>query len=67
MNVGQAITGTRHETERKVKDKRPVAQIDFMLRSRVSRDMTGKVKWFQHITVRPEPVEGQIVGLGNSP
>jgi len=21
MNVGQAITGTRHETERKVKDK----------------------------------------------
>jgi len=29
--------------------------------------MSGKVKWLQHITVRPEPVEGQMVGLGNSP
>jgi hypothetical protein len=37
--------------------------------------MNGKVAWFQHITVRParpgpgragEPVEGQMVGLGNS-
>jgi hypothetical protein len=29
--------------------------------------MSGKVMRFQHITVRPEPVEGQTVGLGNSP
>jgi hypothetical protein len=29
--------------------------------------MSGKPKWFQHITVRPEPVEGETVGLGNSP
>jgi hypothetical protein len=28
--------------------------------------MSGKVKWFQHITVRPEPVEGQMVGFDNS-
>jgi hypothetical protein len=29
--------------------------------------MSGKLKCFQHFTVRPEPVEGQTVGLGNSP
>jgi len=29
--------------------------------------MSGKLKCFQHITVRPEPVEGQTIGLGNSP
>ena len=29
--------------------------------------MTGKVTWFRCITVHPEPVEGQTVGLGNSP
>jgi len=29
--------------------------------------MSGKVTGFQHITVRPEPVEGQKIGLGNSP
>jgi len=29
--------------------------------------MSGKVTSFQHIAVRPEPVEGQTVGLGNSP
>jgi hypothetical protein len=29
--------------------------------------MSGKVKWFEHPTVRPEPVEGQTVGLGNNP
>jgi hypothetical protein len=29
--------------------------------------MIGKVTSFQHNTVHPEPVEGQTVGLGNSP
>jgi hypothetical protein len=29
--------------------------------------MSGKVTWFQHIAVRPEPVEGQTVRFGNSP
>jgi len=29
--------------------------------------MIGKVTKFQHITVRPEPVEGQTADLGNSP
>ncbi len=33
--------------------------------------MSGKVTWFQHITVRPESrpggTEGQTVGLGNNP
>ncbi len=29
--------------------------------------MNGKVTWFQHTTVRPEPVEGWTVDLGNSP
>jgi len=42
----------------RVRSQRAVTQIDFMLRSRVPRDMTGKVKWFQHIATRPEPVEG---------
>jgi hypothetical protein len=28
--------------------------------------MSGKVTGFQHITVRPEPVEGKMFGLGNS-
>ncbi len=55
----------------KIKDRfrsqRANHQFYFMLRSRVSRDMSGKVTCFQHITVRPEPVEGQTVGLGNSP
>ncbi len=32
-----------------------VVQIGSMLRSRVSRDMNGKVTRFQHTTVRPEP------------
>jgi hypothetical protein len=29
--------------------------------------MSGKVTSFQHIAVRPEPVEGQTVSLDNSP
>jgi hypothetical protein len=29
--------------------------------------MNGKITSFQYITIRPEPVEGQTVGLGNSP
>jgi hypothetical protein len=41
-----------------------VAQIDLCF-DKLS--MFGKVTRFQHITVRPEPVEGQTVGLGNSP
>ncbi len=35
-----------------------VGQIGSMLRSRVSRDMKGRVRWFQHTTVHPELVEG---------
>ena len=48
-------------------DQEALAQIDFMSRSRVSRDMNGKVIRFQDATVRPEPVEGERVGLGNNP
>jgi hypothetical protein len=45
----------RHD---KVKSKVAVAQIDFML---------GRSQHEQRATIRPEPVEGQTVGLGNSP
>ncbi len=48
-------------------DQGAVAQIDFMLRSSVSRDMNGKVIRIQDTTVRPELVEGERVGLGNNP
>lgn len=47
-------------------DQGAIAQIDFMSRSRVSRDMNGKVIRFQDATVRPEPVEGERVGLANN-
>ena len=29
--------------------------------------MSGRLTLFQHITIHPEPVEGQMVTLGNSP
>ena len=48
-------------------DQGGVAQIDFMLQSPVSRGMNGKVIRLQDTTVRPEPVEGERVGLGNNP
>ncbi len=28
--------------------------------------MNGKLKWFQYITVHPEPVEGETIALSNS-
>jgi hypothetical protein len=47
-----------------VKDKRAVAEIDFMLRQAQHERKSHMISTYP---VRPEPVEGQTVGLDNSP